>query len=839
VSYGPDWLEESWRSLPENAFGAHSPVLLDEWQERALWEEACGTAAPGEFAGDRVALAAALQEAWALCREWRLDVAGFVRPASDEVELLMRSAAAFEERLRTGGWIGPAQLPEILAGAARTGAWRPESTAWLGYDEPTPAQRLLREAIREHGAFVETPAAEARAGEAALFSCADESTEIRAAARWARALLEGGEAGPIGIVFHGLGVRRGEIARVFCDVFGAEHTEPETALNGLVHVVLGRPLAECPVVAHALLALEMLAAPPDHGTLFRFLHAPFFAGGSSETDARARLELKLRAEQRERWPLPVLKGWAHDCPRLRRALDGVGEWLKDRPQGAAEWARWATQALGQLGWPGERALSSAEYQAVQAWHELLARFARLSAVSGPMSMHDAVRRISRMARERLFQPESLPAPVQVLGLPETAGLAFEHLWIAGALDEAWPASPRPNPFVPLALQRRLGMPHADAGRELEFARRVSRALLAAVPRVIVSHAQWRADEQLRASALFASLPPASGLALSGYAGRAPQLRAASPTLETYGDWRGPPLAELRPNGGVRIIADQAACPFRAFARHRLHAGAPETVAAGLDSLTHGTLVHEVLAAVWKELGSQRVLAALTDEEMRLRIGRHAAAALEKLDAHGDSFRQAVFEIEHRRLARLISAWLDFERRRPAFEVVGTEAPQTLRIGALELKLRADRIDRLKGGGRLIIDYKTGARKTSAAWLGDRPDEPQLPMYVIASQPPAEGIAFAALQATQPGFVGLASASGLADGVMASTEAKKDPIAWPDLVERWQRAVTELAGRFAAGEARVDPKKSDTCGRCDVMSLCRLRELRPRGALAEEEHPSDE
>jgi hypothetical protein len=75
--------------------------------------------------------------------------------------------------------------------------------------------------------------------------------------------------------------------------------------------------------------------------------------------------------------------------------------------------------------------------------------------------------------------------------------------------------------------------------------------------------------------------------------------------------------------------------------------------------------------------------------------------------------------------------------------------------------------------------------------------------------------------------------------MASTEAKKDPIAWPDLVERWQRAVTELAGRFAAGEARVDPKKSDTCGRCDVMSLCRLRELRPRGALAEEEHPSDE
>jgi hypothetical protein len=32
----------------------------------------------------------------------------------------------------------------------------------------------------------------------------------------------------------------------------------------------------------------------------------------------------------------------------------------------------------------------------------------------------------------------------------------------------------------------------------------------------------------------------------------------------------------------------------------------------------------------------------------------------------------------------------------------------------------------------VIDYKTGEAKV-AAWLGDRPDEPQLPMYALGRQ----------------------------------------------------------------------------------------------------------
>lgn len=839
VRYAPDWLAEEWENLPQPGFGDAVPVLLDSGQERVLWEEVCETAAPAEFAGDRVTLAAALQEAWALCREWQLEIARFARPASDEVELLMRAASTFEQQLAAQGWISAAQLPGALGAAALAGTWRPRPTLWLGFDEPTPALRALCAALAAQGALVESPLEEARAGVAELFPCPDENEEIHTAARWARALIERGETGAIGIVFQGLGTRRNEIVRVFCDVFGAEDAEPEAALNGLVHVSLGRPLAEYPIVAHALLALDMLVAPPGIETLAEFLHSPFFAGGMSETGARARLELRLRETGRERWPLPVLAPTEHDCPQLRRVLNGAGEWMRDRPQSAAEWARWATQALASFGWPGERTLTSTEYQTIAAWHELLARFARLSAVAGPMTMNAAVRRITRMARERLFQPQADPAPVQILGLPEVAGLGFSQLWIAGASDDAWPGAPRPNPFIPLTLQRSLGMPHADAVRELDFARRVTRGLLSAAPRVVVSHAQWREDAQLNISPLFAHLPRAREMSLSPFTGHARRLHETAPPLEAYGDWQGPALSQERPKGGVRIIADQAACPFRAFARHRLSACEPEIVKPGLDPRTHGLLVHAALDRFWKELKSHTALESLSGDQERQLVERHVDSALrEHADPHADGFRRALIEIERRRLVRLLLAWLQCERQRPAFEVLVTEKPRTLKLDAMELQLRVDRMDRLADGRRLLLDYKTGDRVGPGAWLGPRPDEPQLPIYALATEPAPDGIAFARLHAAGPKFAGLASGPGMAKGIKPSVEGK-NAVAWPELIAQWRATLDALAGGFARGDAAADPKQAGTCRNCEVMPLCRLHELRPQGEFAEEEGAPDE
>ena len=48
------------------------------------------------------------------------------------------------------------------------------------------------------------------------------------------------------------------------------------------------------------------------------------------------------------------------------------------------------------------------------------------------------RALHRLANSRLFAPRTAAAPIQVLGRAESAGLCFDHLWLAGLAQASWP-----------------------------------------------------------------------------------------------------------------------------------------------------------------------------------------------------------------------------------------------------------------------------------------------------------------------------------------------------------------------------------------------------------------
>ena len=83
--------------------------------------------------------------------------------------------------------------------------------------------------------------------------------------------------------------------------------------------------------------------------------------------------------------------------------------------------------------------------------------------------------LERTAQETIFAPESEDAPVQVMGAYAASGQSFDAIWFLGATDTAWPATGRPNPLLPIALQRELGMPHASAAENSALAHRVDGA----------------------------------------------------------------------------------------------------------------------------------------------------------------------------------------------------------------------------------------------------------------------------------------------------------------------------------------------------------------------------
>ena len=64
-------------------------------------------------------------------------------------------------------------------------------------------------------------------------------------------------------------------------------------------------------------------------------------------------------------------------------------------------------------------------------------------------------------------------------------------------------------------------------------------------------------------------------------------------------------------------------------------------------------------------------------------------------------------IEQARLERVIEEWLLLERERQPFAMLEQEERLTVTVGGIDVKIRADRVDRLENGELVIIDYKTG------------------------------------------------------------------------------------------------------------------------------------
>jgi len=144
-----------------------------------------------------------------------------------------------------------------------------------------------------------------------------------------------------------------------------------------------------------------------------------------------RLEVRLREKLGASVVLPKLIAAAGQTPLLRARLEKLyalretGLFSQKTP---AEWARHFSSVLEAAGFPGERALDSDEFQTQAKWHEALAScHASIESRRRCPSLR-RFRRCERLAADTLFQPESPETPIQVLGLLESAGVEFDHLW---------------------------------------------------------------------------------------------------------------------------------------------------------------------------------------------------------------------------------------------------------------------------------------------------------------------------------------------------------------------------------------------------------------------------
>jgi probable DNA repair protein len=403
----------------------------------------------------------------------------------------------------------------------------------------------------------------------------------------------------------------------------------------------------------------------------------------------------------------------------------------------------------------------------------------------------------------------------------------------GLSDDNWPRAPHPNPFLPIELQRAAGVPQGSAAGMLDLARRLTHEWLSCAGEVVMSFPQREEDREFEPSPLILGVPerPLALPDYTSYRDAVHRLRA----LERGADVKAPPLRETAVRGGASVLRDQSACPFRALALHRLGAEGLEAPHAGLDARERGTLVHRTLAGVWAQLKTRDALDAMAPAGLEALLAQAAEAAIARIRRDRPTVLAGRFAaIETRRLAQRALEWLAVEKRRGAFTVRATEDERRIETGGLALETRLDRVDETEDGRRIVIDYKTG-RAAPGEILGERPDEPQLPLYLTGAEPDAAAAAFAQVRAGDMRFAGLARDADLLPGARTLPDGKltQAEASWAQQVEAWRASIARIAAGFAAGEAEVDPKRyPHTCRYCDVKPFCRIYE-RLENALDEE------
>ena len=825
------WIRDLWEDSLVNGGQAGQLDLLQDQQARQLWVEIIAASDRVDPLSNINGLADGAVQAWQLMHDWGIELAEIEAGAQTaDHRAFVGWARAYRRHCAEAGWVEAAMLPELLEPDLSSGKLSIGSAIWFhGFDAWTPAQQRFRLALERTGVVGTIPANGEPVATGRRVACADPEAEIQSAARWARARFEAYPDGVVAVIVPDLAARAAEVRRIFLDVFAPDWRASSADQSAPVNLSYGTGLASVGVVAQALLAFGLTKTQLNYQEIGQLLRSPYLRAGVREAAERAAVELELRELADPEVELAAVAALSRvRAPEFATLVDAA---LKARDRAAAqspkEWCHWITAFLKAVGWPGDRVLSSAEFQAVGAWHDLLKDFAACEKIVHRIDFRQAMGMLTRMGSQQLFQPEGRQPAVQVMGLLEAAGQHFDHLWISGMAAEDWPRATRPDAFLPLDLQRQHQLPDSSPAHARAFAAAIMRRRRASADELVVSWPEQRDDAPLSPSRLIVDLPTVEvgDLGLGSALLFNERIRATAELVPLEPDPVPAVPATVQPSGGARLLGQQSVCPARAFLERRLGAKEIRIPQFGIDSRTRGKLVHWVLDAFFGLVSSRAALVDLAPDRLDRMLDELLQQGVRRCFGRRRGTMAHLVRLEVLRLKPILLEFLGIEAHREDFTVVQREIDQQVEFGGLAVRLRLDRIDRLANGSLLVIDYKTGYTNL-AGWSVERPSDPQMPAYAVASGAGALGLA--RLNARDRGYIGVGQPNTDIEGIVTPAQLTQRAIdGWPALVAAWQDGLETLAREFMAGDFRVNRFHLDPIrGQFSVLS--RVNELDQSG-----------
>jgi len=829
------WLADIVSSCPD------MPVPFTAHQEVQLWETVISHDMPQKKATSVRGLARHAAKAWTLMRNYRIDVRELT-PGGEETEALARWIAAMQEYLVTDIFAGrtlAADVPQHLYAyldTPDTGMVLPECIMLDGFELLTSIQHKILDILQQRGCEILCVQGSGQETKNTLTPCPDQSSEFYHIAQRIKALLDQDKDMRIAVLTAESGCDVAALRRILDGVL-----TPDVCLDPVREIqavaTAGEALSDWPMVGQAL---HLLSLAGKQSMMFDdfspLLFAPWFIGFQDERMARAALDAKFREQNRRRISLNGLLKSAdvQVLPLLLSVIRALDNW-KVSKHSAAGWVKSVhalllTAGFVRTGLEHERPHSNLEIRQMNAFRDVLTSLVALDAVAPKLAWRTFLSRLRASCAETRFNLAPVYPNVVVMPITQAAGLKFEHLFVMGMDEETFPPSVRPYPLLPVYLQQKHGIPMSSGARVFESSCWLWEQVLRIAPTIECSYARQKDERDMLPSSF-----------VTGLTEKSMEQSALLPQpleLETFEDAPDVPmLADEDIHGGTSIIRNQSACPFRAFARHRLNIEVLGETTPGIEASDKGSLIHLALEFIWGKLKSQSTLLKLSDHKCAELLDTAIDYAWQESRVFRDPDIQA---IEKKRMWQVLNAWLDVEAARPPFDVIESESVYHLTLPEAStqpcsVRIKVDRIDRDIEGRRILIDYKTGKKQPVGKWLGKRMEEPQLPLYALAAGISADdAVTFATVRSgDEMGFEGLAGGDTGIDGIAVCDGRYKRPENWQQVLDDWRTHINALAQEFVAGRSVVAPRDSKACAYCGLEAICRIEETGFEPDLEEE------
>ncbi|MBI1364415.1 MAG: double-strand break repair protein AddB [Alphaproteobacteria bacterium] len=605
---------------------------------------------------------------------------------------------------------------------------------WPGSGAQTKRSALLSLALRPAGAtddwrrLVEDASArdpalkEARAG-LSLIEAADEEAEAAAVALLFRETLEtDGKTAMLVTPDRTLGRRVAAKMRRW---------------NVAVDDSGGVPFANSPCGVYLRLVADWLAAPSDPVALLSLARARL-AGFGLDGGARAKALATLDRALRGVAPGPGIEGLRRKLDKARDAA-GAAPIVEALAQAAALWpaaprAAFEVFLAAHVNAAEALAADGDEMGAVRLWRgddgekgaALIAEMREMAGALGEISVNEYRESFAQLLAGASLRRRSPAHPrLRILG-PLEARLQSADLVILGGLNEGvWPGEAPTDPFLSREMRKQAGLPSPE--RRLGLAAH-DFAALAAAREVALTRARMAGGAPAKPSRWIVRLKNILGgagaasdvdatMRLAAWTHALDKPHAVTPATRPQA--RAP--LEARPRKlGVTRFEKLMRDPYGIYARYILRLKKLDPLAQPAGKRELGRLLHtvfEIFARESPEGAARRArLSALLDE--------HAAA-------HGvEGAARVIWSARLEAALDWFEDWDRAQRLRGAPAVVEGEGEWTFPApaGPFTLTARADRIDRLEGGGAALFDFKTGVlpslKQVQAQF------NPQLPLTAV-------------------------------------------------------------------------------------------------------------